>query len=286
VRKTEKVFLFLLIAITIAIRPVIAQVSGAKTLDLGLASDDELTRALDKADDIELINKEDNLPAMDVSSGAVLAEMANAGQETSGASRENAYLLQSRRLARLAEDEFAVGNYDTSARFADEAARLARQSDVYVAIAAAKRRLDRAAASGVSARFPGEYKEAENWYKQSAKARDDEEWDIAIDAANMVTQLLENPGASGSTSPVSGALPATYTVRSWFVSKDCFWNIADLVYGNPRQWTTLYNANKSKLPNPNDPNNLEPGTVLDIPSIRGEVRQGAWESGMTYEPVR
>ncbi len=104
----------------------------------------------------------------------------------------------------------------------------------------------------------------------------------------MVTQLLENPGASGSNPPVPGVLPATYTVRSWFESKDCFWNIAGLagVYGNPYLWTTLYNANKLKLPDPNNPDTLEPGTVLDIPSIKGEVRQGAWESGKAYEPIR
>jgi nucleoid-associated protein YgaU len=77
-------------------------------------------------------------------------------------------------------------------------------------------------------------------------------------------------------------------VRPWAVSKDCFWNIAGFpwVYGNPYQWRLLYNANKSKLPNPNNPNVIEPGTVLDIPSIKGEVREGAWESGKTYEALR
>ena len=205
-----------------------------------------------------------------------LAQEANAGQETDGASRENAYLLESRRLAKLAEEAFAGGNYDLSVKIADEAVWLAKQSDVHVSITAAKRCLDQAAASGVSARFPQEYKEAENWYKQSSKARDDEEWDIAIDAAGMTAQLLGGLG----TSALSGALPATYTV----LSNDSLWSIAGLVYGNPRQWTALYNANKSKLPDPNNPDILKPGIVLDIPSIKGEVRQGAWESGRASKP--
>jgi nucleoid-associated protein YgaU len=83
-------------------------------------------------------------------------------------------------------------------------------------------------------------------------------------------------------------LPAAYTVQPWTVSKDCFWNIAGLpwVYGNPRQWRLLYNANKTKLPNPDNPDILEPGTVLDIPSIKGELRQGAWDSAKTYEPFK
>jgi hypothetical protein len=288
VRKTEKVFFFLLIAITIVICPVFGQDSGVgtKTVDLELASDDELTQMLDKADDIELINKEDNL----LPAGIVITEETpvNVGQESTGTSRENAYLLESRRLAKLAEDAFAEGDYDLSAKFADEAAWLAKQSDVYVAITTAKYYLDQADASSVSVRLSNEYREAENWYKQSTIARDDEEWDAAIVAANMVTQLLEGLGSSGGTTPSPNALPATYTVRSWSVSKDCFWNIAaqPWVYGNPHQWTVLYNANKSKLSDPDNPNVLEPGIVLDIPSIKGELRQGAWESGKNYEPFR
>jgi nucleoid-associated protein YgaU len=254
-RKTEKVFFFFLIAITIVIRSVLAQ-------------------------DIQ--------PSPSTGEGTPLDSEAVLAEEAVGASRENAYLLQSRRLVKLAEETFSVGEYDTSTRFADEAAWLAKQSDVYVAITMAKHYLDEAVASGVSTRFSLEYKEAENWYKQSAEARDNEDWDASIDAANMVTQLLEGLGTSGSHVSMSGALPATYTVRSWSVSKDCFWNIAGQpwVYGNPRQWRTLYNANKSKLADPNNPNLLDPGIVLDIPSIKGELREGAWESGKTYEPIR
>jgi len=83
-------------------------------------------------------------------------------------------------------------------------------------------------------------------------------------------------------------LPASYTVRAWSVSHDCFWNIAGRpwVYGNPHQWRVLYNANKAKLPNPNNPNVIEPGTVLDIPSLKGEARQGAWDGNKTYKPLQ
>jgi len=298
VNKIKELCLFLLIAVTIGIHPALAL--DAKTLDLGLASDDELTEALNKANDIELvnnepINKEDNLTA---DSG--IAEETQVRQEAVGGSGGNEYLEESRRLAKLAEEAFSEADYDKSARLANEAAWLAMQSDVNVAIAEAKRRLDQAVASGVSARFPQEYREAENWYKQSAIARDGEEWDIAVNAANMAVKLLEgmdasigkisSPAVSPVVSPAASpaALPATYTVRPWSVSKDCFWNIAGFpwVYGNPHQWRLLYNANKSKLPNPNNPNVIEPGTVLDIPSIKGELRQGAWESGRTYEALR
>jgi HEPN domain-containing protein len=159
------------------------------------------------------------------------AALRNA-QETSVGIQDNEYLLENRRLIKLAEEAFSKGDYDASARFADDAAYLAIQPDV--------------------------------------------------NAANMAAQQFEGLEAG----PIP--LPATYTVRPWSVSKDCFWNIAGFpwVHGNPHQWRLLYNANKSKLPDPNNPNLLEPGIVLDIPSIKGEVRQGAWTSGMTYEPLK
>ena len=92
--------------------------------------------------------------------------------------------------------------------------------------------------------------------------------------------------------PVEGddiiTLPATFKVRPWASSKDCFWNISALpeVYGDPHKWRVLYNANKSKLPNPDNPDLIEPDTVLDIQPIKGETRQGEWESGKKYEALR
>ena len=343
----KKICLFLLIANISGIAPLIAQNFGALTdiitLDLGLASDEEFSKALEKAKDLELINKADSLNApaapaakapaakapagQTASAGQTAAveqtayedqaepeeqtayadqeepaeQTASAGQTTPAApvaqtppaesdeTYENEFLAESRRLAGLADEAFAEGDYDTSAKYADEAALLAKQSDVYVAIVKAKRYIDQAVSSGDSVKYSPEYREAESWYEQSLNARDDEEWDIAFASANMVVELLEGLGASGSGEAISpNALPATYTVRPWNVSKDCFWNIAGFpwVYGNPRQWRVLYNANKSKLENPNNPNKLEPGTVLDIPSIKGELREGAWESGRSYEPLR
>ena len=82
--------------------------------------------------------------------------------------------------------------------------------------------------------------------------------------------------------------PAQYTVRPWASSRDCFWNIAGRpwVYGDPYQWRLLYNANRAKLPNPNDPDLIEPGMVLDIPSIQGESREGLWDANKSYPPVK
>jgi nucleoid-associated protein YgaU len=137
--------------------------------------------------------------------------------------RRNEYFLESERLLALAQEAYSTGDYDSATFYAEEAARLARLSDEYIA---------------------------------------------------------QQTG--------SGVLPAIYTVREWDTHGDCFWNIAGYpwVYNNPRSWRVLYEANKEKLPNPNNPNLVEPGTVLTIPSIRGETRQGEWVSGRTYDPLR
>ena len=88
-------------------------------------------------------------------------------------------------------------------------------------------------------------------------------------------------GAAVTQTQTGGAstLPAQYTVRTWANERDCLWNIAGYswVYGDPRRWTDLYNANRARLPDPSNPDLILPGMVLDIPSIRGETRQGMWD---------
>jgi len=114
--------------------------------------------------------------------------------------------------------------------------------------------------------------------------------EAAIQFAELSDEYVaEQAGITITTSvPAADAFPASYTVRAWSVSHDCFWNIAGRpwVYGNPHQWRVLYNANKAKLPDPNNPNVIEPGIVLDIPSLKGEVRQGAWDANKTYKPLQ
>lgn len=52
----------------------------------------------------------------------------------------------------------------------------------------------------------------------------------------------------------------TYTVKKG----DCLWNIAKKYYGDGSKYTVIYNANKSKIKNPNL---IYPGQVLTIPGV-------------------
>lgn len=64
-----------------------------------------------------------------------------------------------------------------------------------------------------------------------------------------------------TTNNTAAAKPSgqNYTVKRG----DCLWNIAKRFYGNGAKYTTIYNANRSKIKNPNL---IYPGQVLWIPS--------------------
>jgi len=196
--------------------------------------------------------------------------------------RNNEFYLESLRLTKLALETYEYGDYDASSGFAEEAVRFALLSDEYVAnqlVIEAKRLLDWADSNNIASRQPNVYREGKNYYETSVAAQSNEEWAETIDAATRSIEIFASLQTGGSS-----PLPRQYTVRTWASVRDCLWNISSYpwVYGDPWRWRTLYEANKSKLPEPNNPDLIEPGMILDIPSVRGETRQGMWEPGRSY----
>jgi hypothetical protein len=198
--------------------------------------------------------------------------------------RNNEFFLESLRLTKLAHDTFEFGDYDASAGFAEEAIRYAQLSDEHVAVQLideAKRLLDWANVNNIVGQYPNDYEESKNYYDTAVVAYSNEEWTKSIDAAIKSIEILAALEAEANRVL---PLPGQYTVRSWAGEKDCLWNIAGYpwIYGEPRRWRDLYEANRPRMPDPNNPNLIEPGMVLDIPSIRGEVRQGMWDPNRIY----
>jgi hypothetical protein len=64
-----------------------------------------------------------------------------------------------------------------------------------------------------------------------------------------------------NTRPAKTTTGGTYTVKKG----DCLWNIAKKFYGNGSKYTVIYNANKSKIKNPNL---IYPGQVFIIPTLK------------------
>jgi hypothetical protein len=126
----------------------------------------------------------------------------------------------------------------------------------------------------------GKYDDAVKYAQESVKyAQMSDDW---IATQKKVKETDKAVAAVQETVPAPAIppdTPAQYLVRSWQATKDCLWNIAakPQIYGNPYQWKVLYNANKAKLPEPDNPNLIHPGMILDIPSIKGETRSGLLE---------
>jgi len=190
----------------------------------------------------------------------------------------NEYLLENIRLIAMAEERHNQGFYDDATEFAMEAIRYARLSDEYVAlhmriretdnaISSARFRLDWARRVGAPTRYAAVYERAQDTFADALAAREREAWDPARDLALRVIDILVD---------VTPVLPARFLVGNWAVTRDCLWNIAALpeIYGDPTRWPILYQANRHRMPQQNNPDLILPGMILDIPSIAGEIRYG------------
>jgi len=236
----NKMYTVLLVVMLTAVQPALAQ-SGVVTIDLGYATDEELTKALDVATELELIMRSDWEAVQLDSRSEFVPEKPILETEVAEPPVEvpaDGFFEESRRLLALAEEAFERGDYEAATMYAQEAARYARLSEE-------------------------EYIEIEA----------DEE--PVSSYARTETVVPDSDGYP---------LPATFTVRLWVVYGDSLWNIAALpeVYGDPYKWPILFEANRHNMPNPNNPDLIEPGMLLEIPSLAGELREGVWQSGRSY----
>jgi nucleoid-associated protein YgaU len=211
--------------------------------------------------------------------------------------RRNQYFLESLRQRNLANVALSEGEYEMSEVYSAEAVRYARLSDEYIAeqlkrqralraVSDARKHLEWANAAEVPKYYPNEYESATGHYAQALEARDGEDWDGAEEYALLVGQDLAGvaaPPAEDEPPPDMPKLPSKYTVRPWDKFGDCFWNIAYWFYDDYFKWPILFEANRDKLPDRDNPDLVEVGTVIDIPPVKNETRIGMWDSGRPYK---
>jgi nucleoid-associated protein YgaU len=189
---------------------------------------------------------------------------------------DNKYLQENARLIKLADESYAQGKYDDAIKYAQEAIKFAQLSDDYVnatdTVASAQIRIDWAKSVGAPKRHAEIYERAEAAFAEAKDAYSSEDWGKAKSAAERVIAIL-------AELPDTPVFAAQYRVKNWVPMRDCLWNIAAKpeIYDDPFQWRHIYNANKSKFPKSDNPDLLLPGTLLDIPSIKGEFRAGILE---------
>jgi nucleoid-associated protein YgaU len=199
--------------------------------------------------------------------------------------QDNEYYRKSLEYARLSQSSMDAGEYTVSAEHAVKAQEYAELSRRYIermrlayqarsAYVAAKTRMDRAERMNLAKANQELYDEASRVFAAATAEYNAEQYAESIPDSRRVIELLKD--FESRLGGASSGLAAFYEVKLNPVRRDCFWRIAalDYIYGDPWQWRRIYNANKDILVDPNNPNIIEPGQILKIPSVRGEKRSG------------
>ena len=200
----------------------------------------------------------------------------------------NTYQKLANEYAKKAEMALDAGHYEESVEYsklAEENAILSREytemmlarKDAEDNIKLAKNKLAWAEKVDAPNIFPMAYSAGKENIENADASFGEEDYPKASDFAKQALAALDG---IVETTP----LPEFYIVRPWAETKDCYWNISGrhYVYNNPLLWENLYQANKDKMPKPEDPNLIHSGMKLKIPSITGEYRKGTYDSKKEY----
>ena len=200
----------------------------------------------------------------------------------------NEYQKKARELTALAQEAFDEGNYDRAIELTAQAEENAEKSQAYIQMMIAKADAEK------------QMTIAKNQQAWALRVRGDVNFPMAYSAG---TKFLENGQVAFEKEDFVGAsayaieaiqafssieevtpLPQFYIVRPWAENKDCYWNISgrSYVYNNPTLWENLYQANKSKMKDPANPDLIYPGMKMEIPSIYGEYREGTYSPKAEY----
>jgi LysM repeat protein len=89
--------------------------------------------------------------------------------------------------------------------------------------------------------------------------------DPNLGEAGFAIERVQNAiNAAAQPAPVEAAPPAAPEPQTYTVADgDSLWAIAERVYGDGNQWGRIHEANSDQIP---DPNVIQPGQVLTIPS--------------------
>ncbi len=203
--------------------------------------------------------------------------------------KNNRYQKLADEYTRKAQNALDAGEYvkaEEYAALAEENARLSEEfvkkmlakSDCDAVMKQATKKIDYAKSINAERNFPMAFSSAQKSFASAQNAYNNEDY---VSATAFAKQVLEALADIKEITP----LPEYYVVRPWAETKDCYWNIAGrpYVYDNPLLWENLYQANKSNMPKPNDPNLILPGMKMKIPSITGEYREGVYNPSKKYD---
>ena len=203
--------------------------------------------------------------------------------------KNNTYQKLADEYTKKAQTALDAGEYELSYEYAQKATENAELSKAYIQmmlartdaenyIGMAKNQLAYAEKIDAEHTFPMAYTSAKENLDNALTSFESEDFQKATEYAKAC--LADLDGIREVT-----PLPEFYIVRPWAETKDCYWNISGrpYVYNNPLLWENLYQANKDKMPKPEDPNLIHPGMKMKIPSLTGEYRKGTYDPKKEYE---
>lgn len=217
---------------------------------------------------------------------------------------ENEYQRAGREYERQAKVAFEEGRFEESAVLSDKAAEEYRKSREWADLQLVKfraanaiNRAERAImdVSGVRSqaqKYAAEIAKAKTLLAEAKTLYRGEKWEEARLKAIESIEALDGIGAAFTevTPPATfdGTLPRYYTVVARPSLTDCYWRISAMkgVYENPLEWKRLWEANKKSMRDPENPNLIYPGMVLEIPSLQGENREGMWRQAADYPSLK
>lgn len=213
-----------------------------------------------------------------------------------------------REYERQATEAMAAGDYENAGKLADLAAIEYRKSREYADAQLKKFRAanainlaqttikDLESVQRVRKEYPNELAKANALLAEArtlyAEGKWEESRDKALAAIDALKGIKGTPTAEPKTAPKatdsSGiVLPRYYVVVARPQDTDCFWNISKMsaVYGNPIFWQKLWKANLGAMRDPENPNLIYPGMIVEIPPLDGETREGTYDPSLSYPPL-
>ena len=201
----------------------------------------------------------------------------------------NEYQQKARELTALAQQAFDEGDYDKAIELTAQAEENAEKSQAYIQMMIAKADAEKQMTIAKNQQawalrvrgdvnYPMAYSAGTKSLENGQKAFESEDF---VGASAYAIEAIQSFSSIEEVTP----LPQFYIVRPWAETKDCYWNISgrSYVYNNPTLWENLYQANKSKMKDPANPDLIYPGMKMEIPSISGEYREGIYSPKAEYQ---
>ncbi len=216
---------------------------------------------------------------------------------------DNEFYNQAKDDLAKGDQAMQAGDYDLAASLAAQAEENLAKSDEYVAtslmfyrangwLGQANDRIAYAKSIKADMNFKDAYDTAVTAAGGAKDALDAKDYDKSIGLSkdalaalvNIAPVVVKAPPPPPPPAAEPTPLPQYYTVQLVISKRDCFWRIAGFpfVYNDPWKWRLLYDANKSLLGKPGNPNLIAPGQRFVIPSASGEKREGDYDPEVKY----